>query len=740
MGIIEKASTEQNDLLTLTNKSKATVTVDDQYSVVSAKNRTKAIYIAGNSSGNSIKGGSGNDTLVGGEGDDTLIGGKGKNLFIYNGGDDVITDYVAGTDKIKINDSIIDSKIDENDIILNFDGGGSLTVKNVVKNGKPKKITIINQENITTSLTYGVEKLIVANGDGDTIDLNTMPSVEKVDASKRKKGVYIIGNENELSIKGGSGNDTLKGSEYGNDTLTGGKGADLFIYNGGDDIITDYSPKQNDKIRLIGTRFSSGYASFDGNDLILDSSSGTLTIKNGKDKKITFVDANGNELGYTKVYKNSTEKYFLKSDKDTVYSADSYVVQINASKLTKGIKITGNNQDNIIKGGSGSDTINGRFGDDTLTGGKGKDHFVYEKGNDVITDYKSGEDVIEFKNLSFADVNDIYLTGEEEDTDLVFKFKNGGTLTVMNAVKISKKSATPQKITIIENAGTSSEKISTRYYNLENLNLTNADEDTINGSAIYYSKLVKINASKRKKSIYIKGNDNENIITGGSKNDILIAGSKSTTLNGGFGNDSIVGSTLNDLINGGEGSDTINAGAGDDIINGGKGNDLIYGDEGADSITASLGNDTIYGGKGNDFFYYTVGDGDDTIADYNSSKNENDIIQLGKKTTITNVEISKKDCILTIGKSNLTLKNAAKKTITVVDYSGETTTYYNGKKSTYTERDYWFVDNAEFRMQNDELETILDDENNLIVDDLNFNDQINSQEKVTSLTYSQQKK
>ena len=131
MGIIEKASTEQdNDLLTLTNKSKATVTVDDQYSVVSAKNRTKAIYIVGNSSGNSIKGGSGNDTLVGGEGDDTLIGGKGKNLFIYNDGDDVITDYVVGTDKIKINDSIIDSKIDENDIILNFDGGGSLTVTN----------------------------------------------------------------------------------------------------------------------------------------------------------------------------------------------------------------------------------------------------------------------------------------------------------------------------------------------------------------------------------------------------------------------------------------------------------------------------------------------------------------------------------------------------------------------------------------------------------------------------------
>ena len=88
----------------------------------------------------------------------------------------------------------------------------------------------------------------------------------------------------------------------------------------------------------------------------------------------------------------------------------------------------------------------------------------------------------------------------------------------------------------------------------------------------------------------------------------------------------------------------------------------------------------------------------------------------------------------------MTLKNAAKKTITVVDYSGETTTYYNGKKSSYAERDYWFVDNAELTMQNDELENIIDDENNLIVDDLNFNDQINSQEKITSLTYSQQKK
>ena len=44
-------------------------------------------------------------------------------------------------------------------------------------------------------------------------------------------------------------------------------------------------------------------------------------------------------------------------------------------------------------------------------------------------------------------------------------------------------------------------------------------------------------------------------------------------------------------------------------------------------------------------------------------------------------------------------------------------------------------------MQNDELETILDDKNKLIVDELTFNGQfISSQEKITSLTYSQQKK
>lgn len=83
-----------------------------------------------NAQANTISGGGKAETIYGEAGNDKILGGAG---FVYGSGDgkDVITDYTAGQDKIKL-------------------ASGSITVQN----GKGKKITIVDAAGKTSTKTY----------------------------------------------------------------------------------------------------------------------------------------------------------------------------------------------------------------------------------------------------------------------------------------------------------------------------------------------------------------------------------------------------------------------------------------------------------------------------------------------------------------------------------------------------------------------------------------------------------
>ena len=708
-------------ILNITNSNQASIALDSNINLADASKRTKAVRIVGNSKNNSIKGGSGADTLDAGLGNDTVTGGKGKDVFIYSGGNDVITDYTTNTDKIKISDdSIVDLEVDEDDIIFTFEKGGTLTVKNVVKNGKPKKITVIDKDNVTSTQAYGAESITIANGDGSIINLMTNPYAERANASSRTKAVYIIGNDYSNVIKGGKGADTLEGG-YGDDTLTGGAGADVFIYNGGDVVITDYTPKQKDIIRFVDVDVEESDYYFSGKDVIFETSDGSLTILNGKDKEITWYNNSGKSI--SKAYTDSSEKIFSANDTVKSWTANSpirtKIVTIDASALKKAIRLDGNDNDNLIKGGKGSDTLfGGRKGDNTLTGGAGNDVFIHEGGNTVITDYKVSEDVIKIQNTDLLSAE----IGGENEKDIIFTFKNNSTLTVLNAVKISKNTKTPQKITITDRRN----KTTTRAYALENVTLSDTDKAVFDATAQFNETLIKIDASKRTKAIQITGNNNENIILGGSKNDTIIAGSKSSTLSGGAGSDSINGSKESDSIVGGKGADVINGLAGDDTLVGGA------------------GNDTLYGGNGSDIFVYNSGDGSDVIMDYELG----DVIKLGKNLKIKSYAAKGKDYVLTIGSSKITIKNAADTMVTVVNSKNE---YINYNEKPYTERNYvereidsfWFdEDNVIAGSGLDSI--LLNDESNAAIttNNLNISDNLTELDKksnsFSNVAYAQQ--
>ncbi|MCC5653121.1 hypothetical protein LC609_25640 [Nostoc sp. XA013] len=84
----------------------------------------------GGEGNDSLNGGSGDDVLIGGEGDDVLVGGDGYDKFVFNGGDTLLTDQLAGIQDLLVSlgvDNIInvsDSLLTEEfDVIQDFQVG-----------------------------------------------------------------------------------------------------------------------------------------------------------------------------------------------------------------------------------------------------------------------------------------------------------------------------------------------------------------------------------------------------------------------------------------------------------------------------------------------------------------------------------------------------------------------------------------------------------------------------------------
>lgn len=105
----------------------------------------------------------------------------------------------------------------------------------------------------------------------------------------------------------------------------------------------------------------------------------------------------------------------------------------------------------------------------------------------------------------------------------------------------------------------------------------------------------------------------------GRADDFIALWDGNDTAEGFAGNDTLYGGGGSDRLRGGAGDDGLGGGDGADTLNGGGGNDLIYGDGGDDRLRGGLGDDTMWGGAGADRFIFTAGDGGgDLIVDFAS--------------------------------------------------------------------------------------------------------------------------
>lgn len=133
----------------------------------------------------------------------------------------------------------------------------------------------------------------------------------------------------------------------------------------------------------------------------------------------------------------------------------------------------------------------------------------------------------------------------------------------------------------------------------------------------------------------INGNDGNNTLIGSDDSDAIYARGGNDIAAGGMGDDLIVGGNGedilrgdrnsntpdgseggNDIIYGGGSNDRIGGKGGNDKLYGEAGDDYIWGDAGDDLLWGGFGNDILAGGGGDDTFVLSVGEGSDTISDF----------------------------------------------------------------------------------------------------------------------------
>ncbi len=208
-------------------------------------------WIYGNGGADVIHGGAGNDALKGGAGDDYITGGAGRNRLDGHGGNDTL---IGGDERDVLyggaGDDVIHTGNGDNGVI---GGDGDDTVyggnntdhinggagADYIDGGAGIDRVFYTQSNAAVNVN-----LITNNNHGGDAEGDVLTNVEFVGGSNYDDTIKasqfgddtIRGNMGDDSIRGGAGDNNLIG-DYGDDTIKGHKGNDILEGAQGNDII-----------------------------------------------------------------------------------------------------------------------------------------------------------------------------------------------------------------------------------------------------------------------------------------------------------------------------------------------------------------------------------------------------------------------------------------------------------------------------------------------------------------------
>jgi Ca2+-binding RTX toxin-like protein len=328
------------------------------------------------------------------------------------------------------------------------------------------------------------------------------------------------------TINGGPGNDTIRGGA-GADTLNGGIDNDRIIWSPGD-----------------GNDVINGNDGFDTFELNGSSEDEGISIQRiaGQPRFTAFVKSIVIDV-------NTIEDVVVNAgDGDDTMEADGDLAPIVKLTFDGGPgddSLIGANGNDVLLGGPGRDLLRGKEGDDVIHGGPDGDSIEARAGDD-------GHDLIEGND----GVDDVSFTGGTS-SDQITIAPNGNRVLLTRGA------------TLLDMAGVETIFADGRSGDDE---ITGADGLAANGVT----------------QLFLKGGDNNDVITGGDTSDVL---------DGGSGNDTLIGGEGKDRLFGGPGTDSIDGGAGDDVafftaldesdeFKGGDGDDRV-------NVSGDAGNDVL---------------------------------------------------------------------------------------------------------------------------------------------------
>ena len=550
------------------------------------------------------------------DGADTLEGGLGDDKYIVNDSTDVITEFAgegidtvfttvsyalgseleyvvaAGTTAITLTGNSKDNVLD----------GSQGTGADTLVGGSGNDYYIVGTGDVINTDTGGVDTIET----GSTIDISgtsAFKSLENVSLSGSSAANItgndsanrLTGNSGDNSVSGGKGNDIIDTGAGGTDTLVGGDGNDTFIIRTGATVASITDSAGTDKVLAFATLAAGSGIE---NVTLLGTSAADITVTDATLSHVLIGNSAANSI--TGNAKNDTltggagaDTLLGAAGNDTYHAdtADSITDTAGTDTLqvsgTGSLTLTDNSNIETITVTGGSDTgviastettiamkITGNDGNNTLTGGSLNDSIVggdggEDKDGDNVLD--TGEDT-DGDGVLDTDGNDSLSGGAGSDTLI----GGDGTNTLVGGTgddKFIVKSATTT-LTEAASAGTDTVEFSGEAAGDILAVSANVEIITLTGT-------LAVNATA--------AGSTANTITGNTANNSLDAGSGNDSIFGNSGSDSLTGGAGNDTINGGTNSTT--AGAGDTMV-GNAGNDYYYVDDTDDVVTEITGEGT----------------------------------------------------------------------------------------------------------------------------------------------------
>ena len=481
----------------------------------------------------------------------------------------------------------------------------------------------------------------------------------------------------------------------GNDTITGGTGADTLFGGGGDDYI-NASQGGTDTINggtggdtiYMGAALTAADNIDGGGDLSLTGGAAdTVQLKGDYAAGVTFtattmVNVHVLSLMGAASGANSTDVYNLTFNAATVAAGQQLRIVANGFSGTNALHINASatSGDVSVKGGPGSDSFIGGAGNDVFRPGMGStDMFDGGGGTNRVAFYttavssgvtvdlsitgtaqNTGLDTITLNNVqdltgtAFADV----LKGNGQNNSIEGA---GGNDTITagggdDIVEVGSPDSNSLPTDLHANGGNGTDLIS---FYLDTYGVTTGATFSlaVTGAQVTGQGTVTAanfeNAQGTSADDHLTGDSGDNILLGADGNDTLIGGDGNDTL---YGDKAIVwetATTFNSMPT------LINTLAGNDVLMGGAGNDTLIG---------GAGNDTMDGGSGMNIAIFS---GDAAAYTFSFSHGTLTVTGPDGTDTLTNIQtLVFADKIGTVGNGTVTFKPTAVTALKVIADSG----------------------------------------------------------------------